>query len=104
MKVLIIVICVLIALAILIWAGLKVQPKPLPPFTGKTPNMDMLQFPDNLPAPVERFYSQVYDERIPIIRSAVISGRATMRINGITLPGRFRFTHDAGKGYRHYIE
>ena len=104
MKVLIIVICVLIALAILIWAGLKVQPKPLPPFTGKTPNMDMLQFPDNLPAPVERFYSQVYDERIPDIRSAVISGRATMRINGITLPGRFRFTHDAGKGYRHYIE
>jgi hypothetical protein len=27
-----------------------------------------------------------------------------MRIMGITFPGRFRFTHDAGQGYRHYIE
>jgi len=27
-----------------------------------------------------------------------------MRINGITFPGRFRFTHDAGQGYHHYIE
>jgi hypothetical protein len=27
-----------------------------------------------------------------------------MRVNGITFPGRWRFTHDAGSGYRHYIE
>ncbi len=27
-----------------------------------------------------------------------------MRINGITLPVRFRFTHDTGKDYRHYFE
>jgi hypothetical protein len=27
-----------------------------------------------------------------------------MRINGITFPARYRFTHDAGQGYRHYIE
>jgi hypothetical protein len=23
---------------------------------------------------------------------------------GVSLPGRFRFIHDAGKDYRHYIE
>jgi hypothetical protein len=27
-----------------------------------------------------------------------------MRGHGITLPGRFRFVHHAGQGYRHYIE
>jgi hypothetical protein len=27
-----------------------------------------------------------------------------MRVNGITFPARFRFTHLAGQGYRHYIE
>ena len=27
-----------------------------------------------------------------------------MRLVGITFPARFRFTHDAGRGYRHYIE
>jgi hypothetical protein len=39
-----------------------------------------------------------------MIESAVISGQASLRINGITFPGRFRFTHIAGQGYRHYIE
>jgi hypothetical protein len=27
-----------------------------------------------------------------------------MRVIGITFPARFRFTHEAGQGYRHYIE
>jgi hypothetical protein len=36
---------------------------------------------------------------VPVIESTVISGRAEMRINGITFPGRFRFTHDPGQGY-----
>ena len=27
-----------------------------------------------------------------------------MRVNGITFPARFRFTHIAGQDYRHYIE
>ena len=58
----------------------------------------------SLPAPVERFYRQIYGENVPVVTSAVISGRATMRISGITFPARFRFTHDAGRGYRHYIE
>jgi len=53
---------------------------------------------------VERFYQQVYGENIPVIDSAVISGRLRLRFMGITFPGRFRFTHNAGKGYRHYIE
>ena len=39
-----------------------------------------------------------------MIRSAVISGRGTMRVNGITLPVRFRFAHAAGRDYRHHIE
>jgi hypothetical protein len=57
-----------------------------------------------LPAPVERFYRQVYGEDVPLIESFVITGRAKMRIVGITFPARFRFTHIAGQDYRHYIE
>ncbi|HEY53691.1 MAG TPA: hypothetical protein G4N94_09565, partial [Caldilineae bacterium] len=34
----------------------------------------------------------------------VISGRGRLRIKGVTFPARFRFTHIAGQGYRHYIE
>jgi hypothetical protein len=53
---------------------------------------------------VEHFYRQIYGDRVPVIESAVLTGRAKMRIIGITFPARFRFTHDAGRGYRHYIE
>jgi hypothetical protein len=60
--------------------------------------------PESLPAPVERFYDQVYGERVPVIESLVVSGRAKMRIMGITFPSRFRFTHIAGQDYHHYIE
>lgn len=60
--------------------------------------------PEGLPAPVERFYRQVYGDTVPVVDSLVVTGRATMRVMGITFPGRFRFTHVAGQDYRHYIE
>ncbi len=53
---------------------------------------------------MERFYRAIYGDRIPVIESAVISGRAQLRVFGITFPARFRFTHVAGKDYRHCIE
>jgi hypothetical protein len=53
---------------------------------------------------VERFYRAVYGGQVPVIHSAVISGRARLRVAGLTFPGRFRFTHVAGRDYRHYIE
>ena len=57
-----------------------------------------------------RFYRLLYGGgpeeavQVPLIESAVLSGRARMRVFGITFPGRFRFTHAAGQGCRHYIE
>jgi hypothetical protein len=57
-----------------------------------------------LPVPVERFYRQLYGENVPVIKSAVISGRGTMRIGGLTLPARFRISHIAGQSYHHYFE
>lgn len=60
--------------------------------------------PVGLPEPVERFYRNLYGERVPVVDSAVISGRGNMRIAGITFPARFRFSHVTGDAYRHYIE
>jgi len=54
--------------------------------------------------PVARYYRVTCGEQTPVIESAVISGRAKMRIGGFTFPARFRFTHEAGRNYRHYIE
>ncbi len=104
MKIILVVGGVLAALVLLLWLGLRIQPAPFVPFPGQQPELETVPLPAGLPAPVERFYRELYGDRVPVIESAVITGRGTMRINGITFPARFRFTHQAGQGYRHYIE
>lgn len=105
MKVLLILVCILVLLGVLGWVGLKIQPAPFPAFAQPTPPLKMIPLPTGLPAPVERFYRTVYGDQIPVITTAVLTGRATMRPFGpLTLPARFRFIHEAGKNYRHYIE
>ena len=95
------------AVVALIYAGrlgLRARPSPFPPFGGSGREPKTGPLPSNLPPPVERFYRRLYGGRLPVLRSAVVTGRARMRLGGITVPARFRFTHDAGRGYRHYIE
>lgn len=89
----------------IVWLGLQIKPAAFPDYPDDADAPDTLPLPSGLPAPVERFYRLIYGERIPIIKTAVITGRAEMRPFGpMFLPARFRFTHEAGKGYRHYIE
>lgn len=104
MRILLTVFVVLLALGLLGYAGLQIKPAPFPAFAQAEGELETIPLPEGLPLPVERFYRALYGEHVPVIHSAVISGRATLRIAGITLPGRFRFTHDAGNDYRHYIE
>ena len=103
----IIVILIIIAasMTLLVWFGLHIQPRPFPPFPQKTSPVKTIPLPAGLPAPVERFYRAIDGEEIPVIETAVITGRAKLRpVGPFYLPGRFRITHVAGKSYRHYIE
>ncbi|WP_219722069.1 DUF6544 family protein [Deinococcus planocerae] len=88
------------------WLGLQVQPRLFPAYPSAASTPETVPLPAGLPAPVERFYRQTYGERLPVITSAVISGRATLRPvpGGPAFPARFRFVHEAGRNYRHYIE
>lgn len=104
MEILIGILTSLVVLVVFLWIGLKINPKPFAPVPGGDSIPDALTLPDDLPDPVARFYRTVFGDQVPVLKSAVISGRAKMRMFGITLPGRFRFIHDAGKDYRHYIE
>jgi hypothetical protein len=104
MKILLTLVGALVLLVLLGWVGLRIKPRSLPAISRVAEERGIIPLPEDLPAPVERFYRQVYGETIPIIDSFVLTGRAKMRIVGITFPARFRFTHIAGRGYRHYIE
>jgi len=95
---------VLVALVGFGWLGLQVQPKPFPAYPERTPPLNAVELPADLPAPAARYYKAIIGERVPAIESAVITGRGRLRIKGIAFPARFRFIHIAGQGYRHYIE
>ncbi len=103
-KYIIILIGALGAVAAAGWLGLQVKPKPFPAYPEQTPALNSVELPADLPSPVARFYEIIAGDQVPVIESAVISGRGRLRIKGITFPARFRFTHIAGQGYRHYIE
>jgi hypothetical protein len=85
------------------WLGLKVRPAPLPaPSTRASP--DTVPLPPGLPPPVERYFRAAVGDRVPLIETVVVSGRGSLRLAGLTLPMRVRFTHAAGRGYRHDID
>lgn len=104
LKTTLIILAVLLGMGFLVWLGLQVKPAPFSPFAAGDGSIEYRPLPEGLPAPVERFYQQVYGQEIPVIESAVISGRALIKPMGnIRLPARFRFIHEAGQNYRHEI-
>ncbi|MCE1252852.1 MAG: hypothetical protein LWX83_04795 [Anaerolineae bacterium] len=105
MKILLISITSILFLFFVGWLGLQVQPQPFAAYRAAQGDTKYIPLPEGLPKPVQRFYRAVYGDNIPVIKSAVITGRAVMRpVGPFYLPARFRFTHIAGQGYRHYIE
>ena len=87
-----------------LWLGLRVEPAPLPPIPLTGSPAAVVALPADLPAPVDRFYRVLYGEQLPVVDTVVVSGRGTMRIQGITMPSRYRFSHVTGRAYRHDIE
>ena len=105
MKILYIALFILAFIVFIGWLGLQVKPAMFAPYEAAKMETRTMPVPENLPAPVERFYRAAYGESIPVIETAVFQGRATVRpIMNIPLPARFIFVHNAGKDYRHYIE
>jgi hypothetical protein len=78
--------------------------QPFPAYPACPSSMRMIGLPEALPPPVARFLKLTMGEQVPVITSAVISGRGKIRFKGITFPARWRFVYQAGESYRHYIE
>jgi hypothetical protein len=96
MKVMLISGGVLAALAGLGWAGLQFQPAPFTAVPQQPASLETMPLPKGLPKPVDRFYRRLYGDNVPVITSAVISGRGSMRLAGpLTFPARLRFNHQA---------
>lgn len=103
-NILIAALVLIVLIGFFIGFGIKHNPQPFRAFPDNSTELGTFPLPENLPQPVDRFYRAVYGENIPVIRSFILDGRGQVRFMGVTMPARMRFIHDAGKGYRHYIE
>ena len=91
----------------LAWLGLRVPPAPFAAFSGAPPPAGggSVPIPADVPPPVLRYYRAVFaDGAVPVVDSAVLSGRGRLTIRGLTFPIRWRFFHRSGRAYRHRIE
>ncbi len=94
---------VLFAIILVGWLGFRIQPRSFAPYPQRTPEIELVPLQTDLPLPVTRFLRLLYGEHIPVIKTVVIKGRATVRL-GLKMPTRFLFVHRAGYDYRHYFE
>lgn len=104
MKIFITIIIAIVTIFLIGWLGLQFKPRSFQSYSEQPPELEIIPLPDGLPAPVERFYKTIYGDKIPVIETAVIQGRAVLSPFGVKMPSRFIFVHNAGKDYRHYIE
>lgn len=89
---------------IAVWVGLKLKPKPFPAYPERAPELKTVPLLPDLPPMVLRYFKAAVGDSVPVVESAVITGRGTIRLGPVKFPMRFRFTHRAGYDYRHYIE
>ncbi len=103
-EMMVVVLGLLVLLAGALWLGLRTEPAPYPPYEQGAPALETVALPEGLPSPVARYYRTIIGDQIPLVRSAVVSGRARLRLFGLRFPARFRFVYIAGRAYRHDIE
>lgn len=102
--ILIIVVLLIVVMGAL-WLGFNKPARPFPNYPQRTPQpFETMPLPDDLPAPVARFYRKTVGEQVPVIHSAVMTLSGSLQFGGLRFPARMRFTHRAGYDYRHYIE
>jgi hypothetical protein len=96
---------VMLVFGVIVWLGIQIRPTPFSRFSQDDSPVKTVPLPGGLPGPVERFYTTVYGDEIPVIESVVILGRGELKpFMNIPIPARFVFVHTAGKDYRHYFE
>lgn len=104
MKTLLIILAILLSLSLVAWIGLQINPKPFDEIQFDSTFMETSSLPADFPEPVQQFFGELYGKEIPIVNSALVSGRGKLRVMGIVFPARFRFVYEAGERYYHFIE
>ncbi len=99
----IVVISIAVVLLGIGWLGFQIEPDSFPPHPDKTQDAGAVELPD-LPEPVRQYYEAAMGTHVPKIESAVVLGKAKLRINGIWMPVRFKAYYLPGQAFLRYLE
>jgi hypothetical protein len=86
------------------WLGFQIEPESFSPHPEKTKDVGSIEVLPDIPEPVKRYYNAVSGSHVPEVRSAVIWGKAKLRINGIWMPVRFKAYNLPGQAFLRYLE
>lgn len=75
-----------------------------PPHPEETKDADAVNVPPNIPEPVKRYYEAASGSHVPVIRSAVVWGKAKLKVNGIWMPVRYKTYDLSGLAFYRYME
>lgn len=70
----------------------------------KPRDLGTFRLPDNLPAPIRDYYITAVGQDLPIIESALLWGRAKIKLGGIWIPIRWKQYFRAGKSFQWLAE
>lgn len=88
----------------IVWVGFQIEPKSFPPHPEKTRDAGAVNVSRDIPEPVKRYSEAAAGSHVPLIRSAVVWGKAKVRMNGIWMPVRFKEYNLAGQAFHRYME
>ena len=88
----------------IIWLGFQIEPESFPPHPEKTKDEGIVKVPPDIPEPVKRYYEAASGIHVPVIRSAVVWGKAKLRIIGIWMPVRSKTYYFSGQAFHRYME
>jgi hypothetical protein len=78
LRLVLILLAILAGVIVLLWLGLQVRLKAFTPFPQPSQLLETVPLPAGLPTPVDRFYRAVYGDSVPVIKTVVIKGLATL--------------------------
>ncbi len=86
------------------WLGFQIEPDSFAPHPEKTKDEGTVDVPPDIPVPLKRYFEATAGNHVPVIRSAIVWGKAKLRINGIWMPVRFKAYYFPGKAFIRYLE
>ncbi|HEX2907452.1 MAG TPA: DUF6544 family protein [Phototrophicaceae bacterium] len=86
------------------WVGLQAASPSFPMLKLVSKDLGTMPIPASLPAPVQRYARTLFGEQVPVVESAIMTGRAKVRFNGLTMQARFKFTYEVARGHYHHIQ